>query len=89
MNIESTGFVEISQYETLTRFHRGIDAQEALIMVCMLNDGSDICVVNDNDDILFITRWEVIRTDGVGQLFGVSEENYETAKANNFQPIDQ
>lgn len=80
-----TSVIEISQYDTLTKFHRGIDPAEALVIVKMLNDGADICIVNDNEDALLITRWEVIRTDGVGQLAGVSEENYEAFKATGFQ----
>ena len=84
-----TRSVIISQYETLTRFHRGISDAEALVMVEMLNAGNDLCIVNDNDDPLLITRWEVTRIYGVGQLYGVSEDSYEEAKANNFQPIDE
>lgn len=84
--MEIQSFV-ISQYETLTKFHRGISDAEALVMVEMLNAGNDLCIVNDNEDVLLITRWEVTRIDGVGQLYGVSEANYEEAKANNFKSI--
>jgi len=79
--------VVISQYEVLTKYHRGISEAEALVMVEMLNAGNDLCIVNDNDDALLITRWEVTRTDGAGQLLGVSEASYEKAKANKFKPI--
>ena len=78
----------IGHYENLTKFHRGISDAEALVMVGMLNAGNDLCIVNDNEDPLLITRWEVTRIDGVGQLYGVSEASYKEAKANNFQPID-
>ncbi len=81
----NTQYIEISQYETLTKFHKGISEQEALVMVGMLNSGSDLCIVNSDTDPLLITRWEVIRTDGVGQLYGVSESKYPEAKANNFK----
>ena len=81
-----TTFIEISQFDTLTKFHRGIDRQEALVMVGLLNQGQDLCIVSDDNDAMLITRWEVIRTKGVGQLLGVSESEYEHAKANNFQP---
>ncbi len=82
-------FHTISQFDTLTKYHRGLSNAEALVMVGMLNEGKDLCIVNDNDDPLLIKRWEVTRIDGVGQLFGVSEANYNAAKANNFQPIDE
>ena len=81
-----TRSIVISQYETLTKYHKGISHQEALVMVNMLNDGADLCIVNSDEDTLLITRWEVIRENGAGQLLGVSEQNYETAKANNFKP---
>lgn len=78
----------ISQFDVLTKYHRGLSNAEALVMVGMLNEGKDLCIVNDNEDPLLITRWEVTCIDGVGQLFGVSESKYEEARRNNFQPID-
>lgn len=83
----NTRSVYISQFDTLTKFHRGVSNAEALVMVKMLKDGYDLCIVNDDNDILLITRWEVTRTDGSGQIMGVSESEYDQCKANNFQPI--
>lgn len=84
-SLMQVGIVEISQFDTLTKFHRGISHAEALVMVKMLNDGADLCIVNDNDDVLLILRWEVIRTDGAGQLLSVSECLYEEWKSKGFE----
>ncbi len=83
----NTSVVEIGQYEALTRFHRGITPQEALVMVEMTARGVDLCVITDDNDVLLIKRWEVTNENGVGQIMAVCEKNYEASKANNFQPI--
>lgn len=80
-----TTIVEIGQYENLTRFHRGISPQEALVIVEMTGRGVDVCIVTDNDDVLLIKRWEVTNENGVGQIMSVSEDAYEACRANNFQ----
>lgn len=79
----------ISQYETLTQFHSGVTDEEAALIASMLESGANICIVTDNKDATRIIRWELyLSTNTAGQLMGVSERDYESAKARNFKPRD-